>query len=102
MDWNLIIAVLAGAGTVLGAVWGLAIWLSKQFSAIRDLVYSRTEQIKNVILNKLEYHERHDDQRFATIATDLNKRFEAVTDDVWDIRVRNAARDGLIVPKDKS
>lgn len=59
--------------TILGAVWSLAWWLSGHFSAIRKDFYALGKEI----LDKLEYHERHDDQRFSQIR-----------DDIWDIRVR--------------
>lgn len=75
-----------------GTVWALAWWLSGQFSEIRHLVYEQMSRVEQSILNKLEYHEKHDDSRFIDIRNDL-----------WDIRVRNAARDGLapLVLKDK-
>lgn len=65
-------------------MWGLAWWLSGQFSEIRALVYQQMLRVETNILNKLEYHEKHDDTRFSNIQNDL-----------WDIRVRNAAKDGL-------
>ena len=58
-------------------------WLNGQFSSLRRLVFEKTEQIKDALITKLEYHEKHDDARFQGISNDL-----------WDIRVRNAARDG--------
>jgi len=48
------------------------------------MVYERIGLTEKVLVDKLEYHERHDDERFAGIRNDL-----------WDIRVRNAAKDGL-------
>jgi hypothetical protein len=70
--------------TVFGAIWSLAWWLSGKFSEIRNLVYISAEKTRDVLLTKLEYHEKHDDSRFADIRNDI-----------WDIRVRNASRDGL-------
>ena len=67
-----------------GTVWALAWWLSGQFSEIRALVYHQMTKVEENILDKLEYHEKHDDARFLGIRNDL-----------WDIRVRNAAKDGL-------
>jgi len=61
---------------------GTLTWLAAgQFSAVRSLVYSQTEKI----VEKLEYHERHDD-----------KRFQMMADDVWAIKVRNAAKDTVM------
>ena len=54
-------------------------WLNGGLSKIRKLVYDQSEKI----FDKLEYHERHDDERF-----------EAVRKDLWQLRVSNAARSG--------
>lgn len=69
---------------ILAAVAGLAWWLSGQFSNLRGLIFSQIEKLDQKISDKLEYHERHDDQRFIDMRNDI-----------WDIRVRNAARDGV-------
>lgn len=75
--------------TILSAVSSLTWWLSGQFSSVRHLVHERVGLVEKNLIDKLEYHERHDDTRFQGIRNDL-----------WDIRVRNAAKDGLIsVPK---
>jgi hypothetical protein len=71
-----IVAWIAGAATFIGSmVW----WLASQFRVTRDLIF----QSKEDILKKLEYHERHDDDRF-----------QNVRNDIWDIRLRNASIDG--------
>lgn len=70
--------------TVAGSVWTLAWWLSGHFSAIRKDIIALGKEL----LDKLEYHERHDDQRFSQ-----------VRDDIWDMRVRAAASEGLIPVK---
>lgn len=72
------IAVATGI-FVGGAVWGLAWWLSGQFSGIRTLVYEQITKTGEAILDKLEYHEKHDDSRFDDI-----KR------DIWEIKLRQA------------
>ena len=54
-------------------------WLNARLNGIRSSVYSQSEKI----LSKLEYHERHDDERF-----------EAVRKDLWQLRVYNAAKTG--------
>lgn len=83
-----VIAVALAVGIFVGGtVWALAWWLSGQFSEVRALVYQQMSSVKTNILDKLEYHEKHDDARFADLRNDL-----------WDIRVRNAAKDGLIPP----
>lgn len=85
MDQQLFITVAGLFLTIFAAVWSLAWWLSGQFSAIRNLVYSTAEKMSERILNKLEYHEKHDDDRFSQIREDLS-----------EIRIRNAAKDTLM------
>lgn len=65
------------------SVWSLAWWLNGHFNNIRKEIAFLGKEI----LDKLEYHERHDDTRFSQIR-----------DDIWDIRVRNAAFDGTTKP----
>lgn len=86
-DWSTLGIIV----TILSAVSSLTWWLSGQFSSVRHLVHERVGLVEKNLIDKLEYHERHDDTRFQGIRNDL-----------WDIRVRNAAKDGLIsVPKGK-
>src|SRR6266446_1738201 len=81
---DVIMVGLAVGIFVGGTVWALAWWLSGQFSGTRSLVYEQLARVEQTIVSKLEYHERHDDTRFADIRNDI-----------WDIRVRNASKDGL-------
>lgn len=81
---DVILVGLAVGVFVGGTVWALAWWLSGQFSDIRSFVYQQINRVEQAILGKLEYHEKHDDTRFAN-----------VRNDIWDIRVRNATKDGL-------
>lgn len=64
-----------------GTVWALAWWLSGQFSEIRSFVYQQMSRVEVNILDKLEYHEKHDDSRF----DDLNK-------EIWDVKIRLASK----------
>lgn len=64
-----IIAVVA----LLTAQAGFGTWLNSQFAGIRK----EQASIREVILNKLEYHERHDDTRFSDINNSL-----------WEIRLQ--------------
>lgn len=66
--------------------WISAWWFSKKFNEVHDNIDNKTKELERNIVKKLEYHERHDDVRFADIKND-----------VWDIRVRNAARDGVSI-----
>lgn len=71
---------IATAAITLGSfVW----WLANQFRDVRNLVFTKFDEVMKSFSDKLEYHERHDDQRFNSISNDL-----------WAIRIRNAARDG--------
>lgn len=79
MDW----VELAGILVSLVVVIITANW--RQYLSIRSLI----DQMKEEILTKLEYHERHDDSRFAQMAD----RFTAFNNDIWSLKVRNAASD---------
>ena len=76
---------------MLGSVGSLAWFIAGQFTNVRKLIHETIERTENVLLNKIEYHERHDDQRFS-----------AITRDLWDVRVRNAARDGISTPEPRN
>lgn len=80
-------AILA---TIVGATWSLAWWFSRQFSALRELIHNRVEKLERAVLEKIEYHERHDDDRFSQ----LNNQ-------IWEIRLRNAAKDKIMDRMDK-
>ncbi len=81
-DYMTLFAILfsAFAGSI-GGVWALAWWLAKKFEDYRALLNSKI----NNVLDKLEEHEQLD-----------IKRFQDIRDDIWLMRVRNAARDGIV------
>lgn len=66
--------------TVVGAVWSLAWWLSGQFSSIKSVVFGRIEKLEATLEGKLEYHEKHDDERF-----------NQIRNDIWEMRLKSAA-----------
>ncbi len=72
--------------TIAGSVWSLAWWLNGHFNSIRKEIVSLGKEL----VQKLEYHERHDDARF-----------HEIHDTITDIRVRNAAYDALLAHKAK-
>lgn len=91
IDTSTLIAVATLGGTILIAVWSAAIWLSRQFngvknfaSDIKDSINLRMDLGIKQIIDKLEYHETHDDQRFANMGNDI-----------WLIKLRNASKDGV-------
>lgn len=71
--------------TVVSAVSSLTWWLSGQFSAVRYLVFERIGLTEKVLIDKLEYHERHDDERFLQVRNDLA-----------EVRLRNATKDEIM------
>lgn len=83
---SLDLSLIAFIGSVIGIVWTQALWLSGQFSKIRNLVFDTVKDLEVSLNTKFEYHEKHDDQRFNDIRNDL-----------WMIRLRSAAKDGSLV-----
>lgn len=77
-----ILAICASLLVFIGSIWGLAWFISGKLSKL----YDKIDSVKEAILSKLEYHERHDDARFQTIGNDL-----------LTIKVRNAAKDNKLV-----
>lgn len=75
--------LLTTGSTVAVGAW----WLSKQFNNSRNYLFDKLDLVQLAIVNKLEYHERHDDQRFSQMR-----------DDIWQIRLRNASRDESVLP----
>lgn len=84
--WN----ILGILSIIIGGVW----WFQSQFNANRLYFGSEIASLQKTILDKLEYHERHDDSRFADIQNELSRRIAGVRNDIWEIRLRNAAKDG--------
>lgn len=72
-------------GTGVLSTWTIAWFLSSKINGTNSLVYRKFDELKNAFLEKLEYHERHDDQRFDNIRKDI-----------WQMRVINAARSGKV------
>lgn len=74
-----------GSGLIAALItggWVGANFLNKKFLEVHDNLDNKLSNLERNIISKLEYHERHDDERFA-----------AVDKAVWEIRIRNAARD---------
>jgi hypothetical protein len=76
--------------TVISAVWGHAIWLSTRFATISKEMDNRFEKLLATLTAKIEYHERHDDRRFAQI-----------NDGLWEIRLQSAIQTGSLVAQKK-
>lgn len=84
-----------GGTLVLGATaaWMASQWFAAQFSSTRHLIDIKIEKLESNILAKLEYHEKHDDQRFDS----QDQRLDHLHNDLWEIRVRNASIDAAKV-----
>jgi hypothetical protein len=83
--------------TSLGATWGLAIWIARQFSNAHSLVYTEVEKIRTEQANKLSYHERHDDNRFA----EIRNLIAEIRNSIWEIRLRMASKDGILTLEER-
>jgi hypothetical protein len=78
-----LLPVIAISVTIISAVWGHALWLSGQFKSVYKAIDLKFDKILDSISEKLEYHERHDDQRFGHIS-----------DSIWELRLQQALNSG--------
>lgn len=92
MNWDAFLPVASIISSVALAGAGLGWWLSGQFSEHRKFTYTVVKEMKDEVLKKLEYHERHDDARFGQI----DSRFGRLRNDIFEIRLRNAAKDSYM------
>ena len=69
-NWLALIGVYV---TLVTGGWYVFNWLSKKFKEIFDKI----DNVKETVLTKLDYHERHDD-----------KRFSEVNNNIWELRLR--------------
>src|SRR5688572_17203421 len=65
--YTLIMAIMTAVSTVATITW----FMSNQFSKVRHMIYERIQRSEENLLEKIEYHERHDDQRFSDLRNDL-------------------------------
>lgn len=86
-------------GILLSAGWVSASWLNRKFAEASLLFTEKLDKLEDVIVHKMEYHEEHDDSRFAEVRKVAEIRFNELKNDIWDIRIRNASKDGHIMPK---
>lgn len=66
-NWNLLLAFAGLWATSITTVWGLSIWLGKEFTKMKDIIFT----VRDALVDKIEYHERHDDARFSDINKEL-------------------------------
>jgi len=78
--------------TLITAALRLSWVLSIKFEEIRKEFWLALNTASDKIIDKLEYHETHDDTRFET----NERRHQATSDRIWNIELRNAAKDGVL------
>jgi hypothetical protein len=84
-DWSSLVSLLGTAISSAIIVATGAWWLSGQFSKVRHLVDDKINRLEDNLIKKMEYHEQHDDNRFTQ-----------VRNDIWHIRLENAAKTGKV------
>jgi len=84
-EWNSILSFVITAATMIFTVGTGVWWLSGQFSKMRHLMDDKIDKLESNIIQKFEYHEQHDDARFNQLGND-----------VWQLRLENAAREGKV------
>lgn len=89
MQWEIVLPVISIISAMMVTGTGMGWWLSGQFAENRKFTYTIVKEMKEEIFKKLEYHEKHDDTRFSQI----ENRFGRLRNDIWEIRLRNAAKD---------
>lgn len=83
-DYNLTINTVYTSLLIAGFFLGFGWWLASQFKETRKLVYDQIGKFSALFHTKLEEHEKHDVERFADL-----------TETIWELKIRNAAKDGL-------
>lgn len=82
---TILVAIVSGACALLGSAVTIGWSMSGQFEKNRKAFYTGLAETEKKIISKLEYHERHDDDRF-----------QEVSDRIWGIELRNASKDGVL------
>lgn len=67
VGWDELVRFGTVASVVASATW----FLFRQQLSIKETLYNKFDELKNIFLDKLEYHERHDDVRFENVRKDL-------------------------------
>lgn len=90
-DWLTIIGYISGAVISVGVtVASMSWWLSRQFSNTNNLIDAKLEKLQTILVGKMEYHERHDDQRFSDLRNEI-----------FTLQLKEAAREGLRVKNER-
>ena len=81
---GLVFGVIGLIGSTATVVW----FISKQFSDGRSLIYAQIAKLGENIIQKLEYHEKHDDERFQSLIDNDNK----ISDRIWNLELKLALK----------
>ena len=71
LSFSVVVGITTCMAIILGAVWSHSLWLSKQFTSLRELIYKKIDNLQDTFLTKLEYQERHDDTRFQELGREM-------------------------------
>lgn len=78
-EWYYIFGIV---GSGVAGLWTIFLWFNRQLQGLASMVLAKMDKLQEAIITKMEYHERHDD-----------KRFDNVNNELWTIKLRNAALD---------
>jgi len=83
---ELVVTLLTAVGALCVAVGTLVWFISDQFKKNRALFWKGLSELHNTIVAKIDDHQKDD-----------NRRFAALQDAVWDLRLHLARRNGSAV-----
>ena len=86
-ELQLVITMLTAIGALIVAVAVLVWFIADQFKKNRAEFWRAISELHNTIAAQIDRHEQKDDVRF-----------DRLTNQIWSIEVRNAHRDGEVVP----
>lgn len=79
--------ILTSIGAIIAGQFALGVWINSLFTIQRK----ESIAMRDSMLAQLQYHERHDDRRFAEI-----------TNSLWEIRLQSALKGSAFDQKDDS
>ncbi len=90
-EWSLVLGVLGAGMIILTSMWKFSTWISEQFSSMKDYVNDRISDLENKVIDKIDYHERLD-----------NNRFSNIHNEIWELKVLDATRNGAMLKNAKT
>lgn len=67
-------------------------FLANRFTSQERSFIKKMDELYDKIIEKIEYHERHDDARFSAIQQDIQSRATSVMNDIWTLKLNQASR----------